>query len=73
MLLALGGAGYLLSNAITKIGEDIRRKNRNWLARFPNAQSSTDGALLTIEASDAMRRAIDHYRMMRTISQEVEA
>ncbi|MES2185408.1 MAG: hypothetical protein V4505_12725 [Pseudomonadota bacterium] len=72
LLLALGGTGYLVTKAIEEFGADYRRNNRNWLQRFPNA-SPADGALLTIEASDALRRAIDHYRMMSAIGREVEA
>ena len=75
VLIAIGASTYALKNAIQSIGADVKRANRNWLKRFPSAQQASDmgGVFLTVEASDALRRAVDHFRMMETIRQEVNA
>ena len=75
VLIALAASTYALRNAIELIGADHRRANRNWLQRFPGAkpkQESEMGVFLTVEASDSLRRAVDHFRMMKTIGQEME-
>lgn len=73
-LLALGAGTYLLKNAIIKIGAEFNRPSRNWLRNFPSAkpkQEAEMGAFLTVEASDSLRRAVDHFRMMKTIGEEI--
>lgn len=67
VLIGLGAGTYAIKAAITAIGNDINRSNRNWLQRFSGA-TGADGkemaAFLTCESGDAIRRAVDHYRMM---------
>ncbi|RKF46718.1 hypothetical protein [Paraburkholderia fungorum] len=74
VLIALAAGTYALRNAIELIGADHRRANRNWLRRFPSAKQASEmgGVFLTVEAGDALRRAVDHFRMMKTILQEVD-
>ncbi|TKC87730.1 hypothetical protein FAZ69_15695 [Trinickia terrae] len=75
VLIGLAAGTYALRNAIELIGADHRRANRNWLKRFPSATPKLEsevGVFLTVEASDALRRAVDHFRMMKTIDQEVK-
>lgn len=76
VLLGLGAAGWAMSKAIEEIGRNHNRVNRNWLQRYPAASSAANenhGAFLTVEAGDALRRAVDHYRMMIPITQEMLA
>jgi hypothetical protein len=75
VLIALAASTYALKNAIELIGGDYRRANRNWLQRFPSAKPKEEaemGVFLTVEASDSLRRAVDHFRMMKTIGQEMK-
>ncbi len=67
VLIGLGASSWAINKAIIAIGADLSRNNRNWLQRFPNAKSSAakeTATFLNCEAGDAIRRAIDHYRMM---------
>ena len=67
VLIGLGAAGWAVNKAISEIGADYGRTHRNWLQRFPAAKSADSqeaATFLTCEAGDAVRRAIDHYRMM---------
>ncbi|MBM4443014.1 MAG: hypothetical protein FJ027_21600 [Candidatus Rokubacteria bacterium] len=67
ILIGLGAGAWALKKAISEIGNDINRQNRNWLQRFSGqkgADSKEHAAMLTCEAGDAIRRGIDHYRMM---------
>jgi hypothetical protein len=74
VLIAIAASTYALRNAIEQIGANEKRANRNWLQRYSNAKvaSSKEGAFLTVEASDSLRRAVDHFRMMKAIGQEVK-
>lgn len=67
VLIGLGAGAWAIQKAISEIGSDYNRSNRNWLQRFPGASSADtkdQATFLTCEAGDALRRAIDHYRMM---------
>ncbi|MBC7503278.1 MAG: hypothetical protein H7315_22700 [Herminiimonas sp.] len=67
VLIALGAGGYALKKAIEEIGADLNRNNRNWLQRFSGvteANGKEAATFLTCEAADALRRAIDHYRIV---------
>ncbi|WP_347557935.1 hypothetical protein [Robbsia sp. KACC 23696] len=75
ILLAIGAASYGLKTAIEKIGQDYGRDNRRWLQNYTAAEAAKGrelGAYLTVEASDSLRRAIDHYRMMDGISKDLQ-
>ncbi|QCP52072.1 hypothetical protein FAZ95_23035 [Trinickia violacea] len=75
VLIGLGAGSYLLKNIIEKIGAELNRPSRNWLKNFPSAKPKQDaemGAFLTVEASDSLRRAVDHFRMMKTIGDEIK-
>lgn len=68
LLIGLGAGAYALKTLIKEIGYDLGRQNRNWLQNFPSsfeASSREQASFLTCEAGDAMRRAVDHYRMMK--------
>lgn len=69
VLIGVGAGAYALKTLIKEIGYDLGRQNRNWLQNFPGAseaQSREQASFLTCEAGDAMRRAVDHYRMMKS-------
>jgi hypothetical protein len=69
LLIGLGAGAYALKTMVKEIGNDITRKNRNWTARYQGAGDAStreQAALLSCEAADALRRAVDHYRMMKT-------
>jgi hypothetical protein len=69
VLIAIGAGTYALKKLIQEIGNDRGRRNRNWLARYNGASEADnreEAALLSCEAGDALRRAVDHYRMMKT-------
>ncbi|MFM0514428.1 hypothetical protein [Paraburkholderia sp. RL17-373-BIF-A] len=75
VLIGIAAGSYAIKNAIESIGANERRVNRNWLQRYPAATAAAGkdlGAFLTVEASDSLRRAVDHFTMMRTIVKEVE-
>ena len=75
VLIAIAASTYALKNAIELIGADYKRANRNWLNRFNDAkpkQAAEMGTFLTVEANDSLRRAVDHFHMMKTIGQELE-
>ncbi len=68
VLIAVGAGAYALKTLIHEAGHDMHRQNRNWLARYNSASGASakdEAALLSAEAGDALRRAVDHYRMMK--------
>ncbi|WP_047848938.1 hypothetical protein [Caballeronia mineralivorans] len=76
LLIGLATASWAISKGIEEIGQNQKRANRNWLKRLPsasNAASASHGTFLMVEAGDALRRAVDHYRMMSDIGREVKA
>jgi hypothetical protein len=75
VLIGIAAVTYALKNVIELIGADYRRANRNWLKRYNSAAQASDasaGTFLTVEASDSLRRAVDHFGIMKTISKEVK-
>jgi hypothetical protein len=76
LLIGLATASWAITKSIEEIGQNQKRASRNWLKRLPSALSGANashGAFLTVEAGDALRRAVDHYRMMSAIGKEVKA
>lgn len=68
LLVGIGAGAYALKAMIKEIGTDMSRQNRNWLARYNGAamaDSREQATLLSCEAGDALRRAVDHYRIMK--------
>jgi hypothetical protein len=68
VLIGLGAGAWALQKAISEIGNDYNRSNRNWLQRMKThkeAGNKEQAIFLTCEAADALRRAVDHYRMMQ--------
>lgn len=68
VLLAIGAGSLALRTAVREIGNDVTRKNRNWLRRYgqaASADSREQANFLACESADAVRRAIDNYRMMK--------
>ncbi len=68
VLIGIGAGAYALKAMIKEIGTDMSRQNRNWLARYNGASmadSREQATLLACEAGDALRRAVDHYRIMK--------
>ncbi len=75
VLIGIAAGSYAIKNAIESIGANERRVNRNWLQRYPGATAAAGkdlGVFLTVEASDSLRRGVDHFNAMRTIVKEVE-
>jgi hypothetical protein len=76
LLIGLATASWAITKSIEEIGQNQKRASRNWLKRLPSASSAANashGAFLTVEAGDALRRAVDHYRIMSAIGKEVKA
>jgi hypothetical protein len=68
VLIGLGAGAWAIKKAIAEIGADYNRNNRNWLKRFngKTAEDNKENAkFLTCESADAIRRAVDHYRMVQ--------
>jgi hypothetical protein len=68
VLIAIGAGSYALRTALREIGNDLNRANRNWLRRYPQAvgaDTREHANVLACESADAVRRAIDNYRMMK--------
>ncbi len=76
VLLRLGGEGWPITKALEEIGQQEKRADRHWLRRLPGAAHGAEAdhdACLKVEASDALRRAMDHYQAMAGIGAEVKA
>jgi hypothetical protein len=70
VLLGVGAGTYAVRTLIEKIGGDLARENRNWLARYDPATKAGEkehGNMLACEAGDAIRRAVDHYLITKEI------
>lgn len=65
ILIAIGGGTYALKKIAEAITFEMTRANRNWVAKYPSAQtafSKEDQAWLNCQSADAVRRAVVHLK-----------
>ena len=69
-IAGIAGGTYLVRKLVQNVSFERGRLNRNWLHNYSQAAShdaSNYANTLGVEAKDAIRRAIDHYNITRSI------
>jgi hypothetical protein len=69
-IAGIAGGTYVVKKLVKEVGSERGRLNRNWLHNYREAVShdaSNYANTLVLEAKDAIRRAIDHFNITRSI------